>query len=301
VFISFTITSPLFFFYQPSLLFYCLDSLAVYFALGLNSLKLHAKQIETPLLKGNLKQARFYISWMVSRDTENLNQSEISRASVESVLENGHDAAIATLFYYLIGGAPLVIVHRLANTLDAMWGYKNKRFINFGWFAAKADDWLGWPSAKLSALLYWLSAKISGYKTSSFLDCVKLAYHQAKQYKSLNGGWVISIGAQVLNLKLGGDSVYDNQRLSSTLLGNKNGQTPSVRSQQLNVDGVIDSSVDANINSSFDTSINSNIESDISTSIKLVETSCVILIVSLFILAALFNMVSASPISGVGL
>lgn len=197
-------------------LFILADSLILYFALGLKSLKLHAINILTPLSQQDLVQSRRAVGLMVSRETKQLNQQQISRATVESVLENGHDAVIASLFWYVVGGVPMVILHRLANTLDAMWGYKNQRFLHFGWFAAKADDFLGWPSAKITSCVYILSQTLSPQKIyAAWLN----AFTQGRQYKSLNGGWVMAAGASALNIQLGGGAEYHGEKVTSCALG----------------------------------------------------------------------------------
>ena len=196
---------------QDHCFFYLLDVFIVYFAIGFNSLVKHAMQISTPLQNNDLPTARHFCSYIVSRNTAQLNEQEISRATTESVLENGHDAVIASLVWYAIGGAPLVLIHRLANTLDAMWGYKNTRFIYFGWFAARIDDLLGWPSAKITSLLYAVQGR--------FFSSLKNGFKQGRQYKSLNGGWVMATGATVLNIKLGGIANYHGKQHKSVELG----------------------------------------------------------------------------------
>ena len=209
---------PLFYWwvYSDSLFFYCLDTLVVYFAIGHQSLREHALNIYQPLKEGRPDEARRAVSLIVSRQTDKLDEHQISRATIESVLENGHDAIIASLFWYVIGGAPLVIAHRLANTLDAMWGYRNKRFNHFGLVAAKADDYLGWPSAKITGLLYIMSRKTG---VSNFQRIILNAYRQSQVYKSLNGGWVMAAGAGVLNIRLGGRAEYHGKEIQSVVLG----------------------------------------------------------------------------------
>ncbi|PCI57915.1 MAG: cobalamin biosynthesis protein CobD [Gammaproteobacteria bacterium] len=183
----------------------------LYLALGLNSLHLHAMQVFKPLSQGDLSTARHFTGYLVSRETANLTPKEMSRATVESMLENGHDAVIASLVYYIIGGIPLVILHRLANTLDAMWGYRNTRFNSFGFFAARADDILGFISGKVCTLLYALQ--------QPFLLALKNAYQQGNQYKSHNGGWVMAAGATVMKRTLGGSALYHGKTVHSLVLG----------------------------------------------------------------------------------
>lgn len=191
-----------------------LDVVVIYFAIGLNSLSQHGMQIYRALKNNDLPLARRYCGFIVSRDTSKLSEQDISRATVESMLENSHDAVTATLICYLIGGAPLVVLHRLSNTLDAMWGYKNQRFSYFGKFAARADDVLGFIPAKVTAVLYALMS------VTRVKKILVNAYQQAQHYKSHNGGWVMSAGATLMNISLGGgQATYGNKTYSSPKLG----------------------------------------------------------------------------------
>lgn len=192
-----------------------LDAGVLYLAIGLNSLHQHAMQIYRPLKSADLDNARHFTGYIVSRDTTALSEQEMSRATVESMLENGHDAVIASLIYYLIGGAPLVILHRLANTLDAMWGYKNSRYQYFGYASARLDDLLGLVSGKCCTLLY----AIQGLAQGLFHRALINALQQGNKYKSHNGGWVMAAGATVMRRKLGGSALYHGKIIHSLALG----------------------------------------------------------------------------------
>ncbi|WP_018404763.1 adenosylcobinamide-phosphate synthase CbiB [Marinobacter gelidimuriae] len=173
---------------------------ALYFALSLRGLAEHGLAVAQPLQRGELNVAREQVSRIVSRQASALDEQGVAAAATESMLENGADAVFASLFWFLVGGIPGVIVHRAVNTLDAMWGYRNLRFLYFGRAAARLDDLMGWVPARLTALTYTL------------LGNRKLAWYcwrqQAPQWDSPNAGPVMAAGAGALNVQLGGPSPY---------------------------------------------------------------------------------------------
>lgn len=184
---------------QPALHF-GIDVLLLYFALGLQSLREHALRIVESLQAGDLTQARLRVSMVVSRDTAAMQQEDVARAGVESVLENGNDAVFAALFWFALLGAPGALLYRLANTLDAMWGCRTPRFLHFGWAAARFDDVLNYIPARLTALSYALLGN-----TRRALNCWRT---QAPAWDSPNAGPVMAAGAGSLHLRLGGAAHY---------------------------------------------------------------------------------------------
>ncbi len=176
------------------------DILVLYFALGLKSLAQHALPVAQALRLGNLDEARRRVGYLVSRRTSELDACGVARAGTESVLENGADAVFASLFWFAVLGAPGVLLHRLSNTLDAMWGYRNERFERFGWAAAKIDDVLNYVPARLVALTYALLGR-----TAIALRCWR---RQAPQWDSPNAGPVMAAGAGALQVQLGGAAIY---------------------------------------------------------------------------------------------
>ncbi|WP_278956652.1 adenosylcobinamide-phosphate synthase CbiB [Aquipseudomonas alcaligenes] len=176
------------------------DILVLYFALGLKSLAQHALPVAQALRLGNLDEARRRVGYLVSRRTSELDACGVARAATESVLENGADAVFASLFWFAVLGAPGVLLHRLSNTLDAMWGYRNERFERFGWAAARIDDVLNYLPARLVALTYALLGR-----TATALRCWR---SQAPQWDSPNAGPVMAAGAGALQVQLGGAAIY---------------------------------------------------------------------------------------------
>ena len=173
---------------------------ALYFALGYQSLREHALRVYEALGAGNLEEARARVGYMVSRDTGKMDARAVATATVESVLENGNDAVFGALFWFVVAGAPGVVLFRLANTLDAMWGYRTPRFLYFGWAAARLDDVLNFIPARLTALTYSLLGS-----TATALRCWRI---QASAWDSPNAGPVMAAGAGALQLSLGGGAYY---------------------------------------------------------------------------------------------
>ena len=150
---------------------------ALYFALGLRSLHDHARPVAEALRAGDETEARARVGLMVSRDSAAL---DITAATTESVLENGNDGVFGALFWFAVAGAPGAILYRLANTLDAMWGYRNDRYLHFGWAAARLDDVLNYLPARLTALTYAVLGR-----TRQALACW---HSQAPSWDSPNAG-----------------------------------------------------------------------------------------------------------------
>jgi len=186
---------------MPAWISWVIGMCVLYFTLGLRSLGEHARPVATALQSGDLDTARNAVGRMVSRDTEALNANEVAAAATESVLENGNDAVFGALFWFAVLGAPGALLFRLANTLDAMWGYRTPRYERFGWAAARIDDVLNLLPARLTAFTYALCGNFNGA-----LHCWRT---QASQWDSPNAGPVMAAGAGALDVRLGGAAPYN--------------------------------------------------------------------------------------------
>jgi len=188
-----------------------IDVLVLYGALGRRSLGEHARPVADALSAGHLAAARDAVGRMVSRDTDALDARGVAAAATESVLENGHDAVFGALFWFLLLGAPGALLFRLANTLDAMWGYRTPRYERFGWCAARADDLLGYVPARLTALTYGAMG--------DFAAAMRCWRRQAPAWDSPNAGPVMAAGAGALHVSLGGAAPYHGQWEPRPILG----------------------------------------------------------------------------------
>ena len=197
----------------------------LYFCIGLRSLREHNLPIGQALARGDLALARLLTARIVSRDTTHASGADLAKASAESLLENGNDAVFGTLFWFAVGGGPGAVLFRLANTLDAMWGYRNERFDWFGCWAARFDDALNYLPARLTALSYIALGATWADKRRAW-RCWRA---QAPNWSSPNAGPVMASGAGALGLALGGAATYDGVLEQRPLLGGGRGaQAPDI-------------------------------------------------------------------------
>ena len=174
--------------------------LMLYAAIGHKSLHDHARPVALALQDNNTREARRLAGRMVSRDPAAL---DVAGATTESVLENGNDGVFGALFWYVIAGGAGTVAYRLTNTLDAMWGYRNDRYRDFGRAAARCDDLLNFIPARLTAVTYAIVGK-----TRPALRCWR---SQAAAWDSPNAGPVMAAGAGALGIRLGGPARYSGE------------------------------------------------------------------------------------------
>jgi adenosylcobinamide-phosphate synthase len=186
---------------------YALNVWFISTTIACRGLKDAATDVIIPLQNNDIDEARRAVSMIVGRDTNHLEEPEIVRATVETVAENTVDAFISPLFYAFIGAAPLAMLYRAVNTLDSMVGYKNKRYLYFGWASARTDDVLNFIPARLTGFLLVIVALFL-YGTSSSVRSVKAIFQHASLHPSPNSGIPESAVAGALHIQLGGTNKY---------------------------------------------------------------------------------------------
>lgn len=168
------------------------------------------------LKNGDLEQSRKSLSMVVGRDTAGLDEPEISRGAVETVAENIVDAILSPLFYAAIGGAPLAMAYRAANTLDSMVGYKNEKYFYLGWASARFDDLANFIPARMAAVLMVAAAWLKGHNASG---CWRVIRRDARLHPSPNSGFTEAGMAGALGIQLGGLNYYQGVPSNRAKLG----------------------------------------------------------------------------------
>lgn len=173
--------------------------------LAARSLHRESARVASALRAGDLPAARLFLSYIVGRDTEGLEEPEIWRAVVETVAENTSDGIIAPLFWLTIGGPVAAMAYKAVSTLDSMVGYRNSRYLKMGWASARMDDLLNLIPARLSALLLVVAAPLAGCSASG---AARIALRDRRNHPSPNSGHPEAAAAGALGVRLGGAASY---------------------------------------------------------------------------------------------
>ncbi|MBL7031888.1 MAG: cobalamin biosynthesis protein CobD [Nitrospira sp.] len=209
--------------------------------------------------RGNINFSRDKLSMIVGRDTQNLQEAGILKATIETLSENASDGITAPLFYFVLGGLPLAMTYKAINTLDSMIGYKNEKYQNFGWAAAKLDDIANYIPARITGglivaavyfinacrfivswgaewlegagnrmgryvrnVLNWIEGRIKGPDFESARSAYTIMLRDWKKHSSPNAGVPEAAMAGALGVKLGGPSTYEGVEVVKPYIGNHN-------------------------------------------------------------------------------
>lgn len=188
----------------------------LYFGISTRDLCKAVMEVYTELKKSNMIRARFALSMIVSRNTKEMDETAISRAAIETVVENTVDGIISPLFFAMLGGPVAMWAFKAISTGDSMLGYKNKKYQYFGTFAARLDDVANWIPARLMFILFPISAlflKLNPWQ------CLKVALRDRKIHSSPNAGIPEAAAAGALEVSLGGPAVYHGKQHNKPYFG----------------------------------------------------------------------------------
>jgi adenosylcobinamide-phosphate synthase len=178
-----------------------------------------AEEVERGLGEGRLDRSRRQVGRLVGRDTDELSESEVCRAAVESVAENTSDGVVAPMLYGVLFGAPGALAYKAVNTLDSMVGYRQPPYEDLGWASARLDDFANLAPSRLTMLC---TAAISGRPLRTLLSALRYGPLTA----SPNAGMAEAAFAGALGVKLGGANMYGGVLREGPILGDGRLPTP---------------------------------------------------------------------------
>ena len=212
--------------------FHWLGALAIAFLLyttiSLKGLVSEAGRIAGMVSSGGMEAARLELKSLVGRDTAGLDEDGIIRAAVESLAENASDGVLAPIFFYLLGGLPMAMAYKAVNTMDSMVGYKNERYIRFGWAAARLDDIANFIPARLTGFFICLASAFTG---RGAVRPLKTMFRDGARHPSPNSGMPMAAMAGALGVTLGGPASYGGTSVEKPLIGA--GPAPAVKDARM--------------------------------------------------------------------
>ena len=195
---------------------FALETLMCYQIFATKCLRDESMKVYDALHNNDLADARVKLSWIVGRDTKNLDEEEITKGAVETVAENTADGIIAPMFYMFLGGVPLAFLYKGINTMDSMVGYKNDKFLYFGRCAAKLDDVANLIPARITGLVMIAAAFLLGLNGPG---AWKVFWRDRYNHLSPNSAMTESVTAGALNIQLGGDHFYFGKLVHKDTIG----------------------------------------------------------------------------------
>ena len=195
---------------------FVVEMILCYWLLATKSLKDESMKVYQKLKENDLPGARYAVSMIVGRDTENLSETGETKAAVETIAENTSDGVIAPLLFLAIGGPALGFLYKSINTMDSMVGYKNDKYLYFGRCAAKLDDVVNYIPARISA---WLMILASACERMNWKNAEKIYKRDRYCHASPNSAQTEAVMAGALEVQLAGDAVYFGKVVKKPTIG----------------------------------------------------------------------------------
>lgn len=201
-----------------SAFFMIIEIYLMYTIFSINSLAREGNRVYRILKEGDIEKARKDLSYLVSRDTETMDEKMIIRSTMETISENTVDGIVAPMFYMFLGGMPLAMAYKAINTLDSMVGYKNEKYMDFGKFSAKVDDAANFIPARITGILIVLASMILGY---DYKNSLKIFLRDRKNHSSPNSAHSEASVAGALGVQFGGKVSYFGKETDKPTIGDK--------------------------------------------------------------------------------
>jgi cobalamin biosynthesis protein cobD len=201
-----------------SVFFMIIEIYLMYTIFSINSLAREGNRVYRILKEGDIEKARKDLSYLVSRDTEMMDEKMIIRSTMETISENTVDGIVAPMFYMFLGGMPLAMAYKAINTLDSMVGYKNEKYMEFGKFSAKVDDAANFIPARITGILIVFASMILGY---DYKNSLKIFIRDRKNHSSPNSAHSEASVAGALGVQFGGKVSYFGKEIDKPTIGDK--------------------------------------------------------------------------------
>lgn len=199
---------------QYKLIYILVNTYLIYTCIAARCLHYEAIKV-SEAMDISVEDGRKRLSYIVGRDTTNLNEDEIIRATVETVAENTSDGVIAPLLYIILLGAPGGLAYKFINTMDSMLGYMNEKYIDYGYFPARVDDIFNYIPARITGLLMC----ISSIARFNIKDGFKIMIRDRNNHKSPNSAYPEGAVAGLLQIQLGGNNYYHGKLVEKPTIG----------------------------------------------------------------------------------
>ena len=203
---------------ENSIIFTVAEIYLMYTVFSINSLAREGNRVYNILKEGNVERARKDLSYLVSRDTETMDEKMIIRSTMETISENTVDGIVAPMMYMFLGGLPLSMTYKAINTFDSMVGYKNEKYMDFGKFSAKLDDVANFIPARMTGILIVIASMILGY---DYKNSLKIFIRDRKNHSSPNSGHAEAGVAGALGVQFGGRVSYFGKEVDKPVIGDK--------------------------------------------------------------------------------
>lgn len=203
-------------FYINNILGIIVEGILLYFCISAKGLNVEGLKVIDILKSGDIEGARKQLSYIVGRDTKSLDEKSIVRAVIETVAENMSDGVIAPLFFAGIGGAPLAMAYKAVNTCDSMFGYKNDKYMDFGFTSAKLDDLFNYIPARLTGYFIVVASFILGL---NYKESYKIYKRDRYNHTSPNSAHPEAAVAGALGVRLGGANYYFGKLVEKPTIG----------------------------------------------------------------------------------